>query len=151
MRLCHIGSRATLLGMGIHFSVAVRAARADAIETAVGVSPHLILYQSTGAPPANCAAAENGTRLAILPLPADWLTNPGTGLKALLGTWEDTSADAAGVADYFRVYETTETTCHIQGTVTLTGAGGQLTLDNTNIASAQDVKVTSFTLTEGNS
>ena len=38
----------------------------------------------------------------------------------------------------------------MQGTVTLTGGGGDMTLDNTSIASGQAVNVTSFTLTDGN-
>jgi|SRR6185295_8192985 len=104
----------------------------------------------TGSAPANPAAADSGTVLATITLPSDWLTNPGTGAKALSGTWEDTSADATGTAGHFRIYDSGGNTCHIQGTVTATGGGGDLTLDNTSIATAQDVKVTSFTLTEGN-
>ena len=38
----------------------------------------------------------------------------------------------------------------LQGTVTATGGGGDMTLDNTSIASAQTVTVSSFTLTDGN-
>jgi hypothetical protein len=38
----------------------------------------------------------------------------------------------------------------MQGSVTLTGGGGDLTLDNTNIAAGQDVLVTSFTYNRGN-
>jgi hypothetical protein len=102
----------------------------------------------TGAAPANCAAADSGTVLASITLPSDWLSNAASGAKALSGTWEDASADAAGTAAHFRVYDSGGTTCHIQGTV---GQGsGDLSLDNTNIASAQDVKVTAFTLTDGN-
>lgn len=130
----------------LQFSVAVRAAEADAIETAVGTAPTLKLW--TGSVPANCAASDTGTQLAHMTLPSDWLTNPGDGTKALLGTWEESAADAAGVAGYFRIYQ--GATCHIQGTVTLTGGGGAMTLDNTNIQPGQDVKVTSFLLTEGN-
>jgi hypothetical protein len=72
------------------------------------------------------------------------------GSKALLGTWQDTSADATGTAGYFRILDSTGTTCHAQGTITATGGGGDLTLDNTSIASGQTVTVTSFTLTAGN-
>jgi hypothetical protein len=132
----------------MHFSTPVRAARANATESTIGTTPILVLL--TGAQPANCAAAETGTRLAVMTLPSDWLSNPGDGTKALLGTWEDTSADAAGVAGYFRIYDSGGTVCGIQGSVSATGAGGELQLDNTNIATAQDVKVTAFTLTEGN-
>lgn len=135
--------------MALKFSVGVRAAEANAIESTAGTSAHLVIL--TGAAPANCAAAETGTRLAVMTLPSDWLTNPGDGTKALSGTWEDTSADATGTAGYFRIYDTAEATCHIQGTITATGGGGDMTLNNVSIASTQDVVVTSFLLTEGNS
>lgn len=134
--------------MTIQFSTTVRAAEADAIESSIGTSP--ILKIRTGAPPATPATADSGTVLATMTLPSDWLTNPGTGAKALSGTWEDTSADASGTAEHFRIYDSGGTTCHVQGTITATGGGGDMTLDNTSIASAQDVKVTSFTLTIGN-
>ena len=42
----------------------------------------------------------------------------GSGQKAKSGTWEDTSADAAGTAAHFRIYDSGGSTCHIQGTVT---------------------------------
>jgi len=61
------------------------------------------------------------------------------------------SADAAGTAAHFRLYASDGTTCHLQGTVTATGGGGDLTLDNTSIASAQVVTITSFGWTEPNS
>jgi hypothetical protein len=134
--------------MSLQFSTTVRNARLDAVETAIGTSA--VLKIRTGAAPANCAAADSGTVLASLTLPSDWMSNAAAGAKALLGTWEDTSADNTGTAAHFRIYDSGGTTCHIQGTVTATGGGGDMTLDNTSIASAQDVKVTSFTLTDGN-
>jgi hypothetical protein len=134
--------------MSIQLSVAARNARLDAIETAVGVSA--ILAIMSGAPPASCATAESGTRLATMSLPSDWMSAASTGSKAKLGTWQDGSADAAGTAGYFRIYDSAGTTCHLQGTVTATGGGGDMTLDNTSLAVAQVVTVTSFTLTDGN-
>jgi hypothetical protein len=134
--------------MAIQFSVAVRNARLDAIETAAGTSA--VLRLRTGAQPSNCAASRTGTVLATMNLPSDWMANASGGSKALSGTWEDSSADAAGTAGYFEIMDSSVTNCHVQGSVTATGGGGDLTLDNTDIASAQDVKVTSFTLTDAN-
>jgi hypothetical protein len=37
----------------------------------------------------------------------------------------------------------------IQGNVTATGGGGDMTIDNVSIAAGQQVTVTSFTLTAG--
>lgn len=134
--------------MAIQFSVAVRNAMLDQFETTIGTSP--ILRIRTGAAPANCATADSGTVLATMTLPSDWLSAASGGSKSLLGTWQDASADAAGTAAHYRIYDSTGTTCHEQGTVTATGGGGDLTLDNTSIAAGQQVTITSYTRTAGN-
>ena len=129
--------------MALQFSAAVRNAMLDVIESTIGVSA--VLKIRTGAAPADVATADSGTVLATLNLPSDWMAAASTGTKAKSGTWQDTSADAAGTAAHFRIYASDGTTPHIQGTV---GQGsGDLSLDNTNIASGQQVTVTTFTLT----
>jgi hypothetical protein len=132
--------------MAIQFSVGVRNARLDAIETTVGTTPTLELR--TGAAPATCATADSGTVCATMTLPSDWMSAASAGAKALSGTWQDTSADAAGTVAHFRIKQ--GATCHLQGTVTISGGGGDLTLDNNVLASGQSVSITSFTLTDGN-
>jgi hypothetical protein len=134
--------------MTVQLSVAVRNARLDSIETTIGVSG--ILKIRSGAVPASCAAADSGTVLATANLPADYLAAAAGGSKAKSGTWEDLSADAAGTAGHFRLYASDGITCHLQGTVTATGGGGDMTVDNTNFAAAQAFTITSFTLTDGN-
>lgn len=134
--------------MALQFSVAVRNGELDAIETVIGTSP--ILEIRTGAPPANCAAADSGSVLATLTLPSDWMAAAGSGSKAKSGTWEDTSADGTGTAAHFRIKDSGGTTCHMQGTVTATGGGGDMTVSNTSFAAGQPFTVTSFTLTAAN-
>ena len=134
--------------MAIQLSTTVRNARLDAIETAIGTSA--IMKIRTGAAPANCATADSGTVLATLNLPSDWLAAASSGSKAKSGTWEDTSADAAGTAAHFRIYDSGGSTCHIQGTVTATGGGGDLTVDNAVFAAGQSFTISGFTLTDGN-
>jgi len=134
--------------MTLQYSVTVRNARLDVVESTIGVSA--ILKIRTGAAPANCAAADSGTVLATVTLPSDWMAAASSGVKAKSGTWEDTSADAAGTAAHFRIYDSGGTTCHIQGTVTATGGGGDMTVDNTSFAAGQDFIVTTFQLTAGN-
>ena len=134
--------------MAIKMSAAVRNARLDAIETAIGTSA--VLKIRTGSPPTNITDADSGTVLATLSLPSDWMAAASSGSKAKTGTWQDASADAAGTAGHFRIYASDGTTQHIQGTVTGTGGGGDMELDNTSIASAQQVTITSFSLTDGN-
>lgn len=134
--------------MTIQLSTAVRNARLDVIETTVGTSA--ILKIRTGAQPASCATADSGTVLATLNLPSDWMAAAASGAKSKSGTWEDTSADASGTAAHFRLYASDGTTCHLQGTVTATGGGGDMTVDNVVFAAAQAFTVTTFTLTDGN-
>lgn len=133
--------------MPLQLSVAVRNARLDAIETAIGVTPFLDLR--TGAQPADCAAADSGTELEHMALPSDWLAAANSGSKAKAGTWSGTG-DAAGTAGHFRIKDSTDTTCHMQGSVTATGGGGQLELDNVVIAESQAITISTFTLTDGN-
>lgn len=130
----------------MQLSVSVRNARLDAFESAIGADA--IMKIRSGAAPASCAAADSGTVLATLNLPSDWMAAASGGTKAISGTWEDAEADAAGVAAHFRIYASDGTTCHAQGTITATGAGGELTLNNTNIALGQPIEITGFTLTE---
>ncbi len=134
--------------MALQLSTTVRNARLDAIETAIGTAA--VLKIRTGAAPADCATADSGTVLASLTLPSDWLAAASSGSKTKSGTWQDTSADATGTAAHFRLYASDGTTCHLQGTVTATGGGGDMTVDNTSFASGQSFTVTGFTLTDGN-
>lgn len=134
--------------MALQLSVSVRNARLDAIETTIGTAP--LLRIRSGAAPANCAASRTGTVLATLTLPSDWMAAASSGSKALSGTWQDTSADATGTAGHFEIMDSGGTVCHMQGTVTATGGGGDLTVDNTSFASGQAFSITSFTLTDGN-
>ena len=134
--------------MALQYSVAVRNARLDAVESTIGTSA--VLKIRTGAAPASCATADSGTVLATLNLPSDWMAAASSGTKAKSGTWEDTSADNTGTAAHFRIYASDGTTCGMQGTVTATGGGGDMTVDNTSFASGQAFTVTGFTLTAGN-
>jgi len=133
--------------MTLQYASALRDAQLDAIETHIGTSP--ILRIRTGTVPANVAAADAGTVLAELTLPSDWLAAASSGSKAKSGTWEDTSADATGTAAHFRIY-TSGGTAKIQGTVTITGGGGDMTVDNTSFATGQQFTITSFTISAGN-
>jgi hypothetical protein len=117
--------------MALQLSAAVRNAMLDAIETTIGTSA--VLKIRTGAAPASVATADSGTVLATLTLPSDWMAGASSGSKAKSGTWEDASADAAGTAAHYRIYASDGTTAHLQGTVTATGGGGDLTVDNTSI------------------
>ena len=133
--------------MAVQLFVAARNARLDAIETTVGASAKLQIR--SGAQPATAATAASGTLLCEIALPSDYMAAASAGSKAKSGTWSGTGA-AAGTAGHFRVVDTAGTTCHIQGSITATGGGGDMTLDNTSIASGQTVTVNTFTLSDAN-
>lgn len=133
--------------MTVQYSVAVRNGMLDSQETTIGTTPKVQIR--TGAQPANCAAASSGTMLCELPLPSDWMAAASAGTKSLAGSWTGTGA-AAGTAAHYRILDSAGTTCHEQGTVTATGGGGDMTLNNTSIAVSQAVTITSKVVTAGN-
>jgi hypothetical protein len=132
--------------MALQASTAVRNARLDVIESTIGTAA--VLKIRTGAQPATCATADSGTVLATLNLPSDWMAAASAGAKAKAGTWQDTTADGSGTAAHYRLYASDGTTCHLQGSVTATGGGGDIELDNTNIAAGQSVTITAYSWTE---
>ncbi|WP_395541527.1 hypothetical protein [Neotabrizicola sp. sgz301269] len=131
--------------MAFQFSTAVRNAWLDAIEAAIGTS--VTLEIRTGAAPANCAAADSGTVLATITLPADWMAAAAAGAKAMQGIWQDASADASGTAGHFRIK--VGGTCHIQGSCSGIGGGGDMIIDNPALVATQQFNLTSFGLTAG--
>lgn len=131
--------------MAIQYSDGVRNAQLDAVESTTGTSARLIIR--TGAQPATCATADSGSVLATIVCPSDWMAAASGGTKAKSGTWS-VAASGTGTAAHFRIKDSGETTCHMQGSV---GQGtGDLSLDNTSIASGQTVTISTFTITAGN-
>lgn len=128
--------------MAFQYSTASLNAALDAIFTTIGASA--VLKIRSGSKPASVATADSGTVLATLNLPTAYMAAAASAVKALTGTWQDLSADAAGTAGHFRLYASDGTTCHLQGTITATGGGGDMTLDNVVLASGQQVTITSF-------
>ena len=132
--------------MTLQLSVTVRNAMADAFESSINGAGDAVLEIRSGVA-ANCAAADAGTLLGTIDVPADWLAAASGGAKVLAGTWTTTAA-AVGTAAQFRIK--VGSTCHAQGTVTATGGGGDLTLNSVSISAVgQQITVTSFTLTMG--
>ena len=122
-------------------------ARLDAVETAIGVGPQLRLY--SGSAPANCATAASGTLIATITLPSDWMNNAASGVKTLLGSWSG-ACSTPGTVGYFRIYDSTGTTCHCQGSVGTSGTD-MIVSPSATLTLSQPFAVTSFTLTDPNS
>ena len=99
----------------------------------------------TGAQPASGNDAATGTLLASIPIPADAFGAAAARSKGKAGTWQVAGA-AAGNAGWVRIRNAADTR-RLDGSVTATGGGGQVELDNISIAVGQLVTVTALNLT----
>lgn len=137
--------------MAERLSTALRNGQADAIGDDFD-SGFLDIY--TGSQPASPDDAPTGTLLASIPLPADAYAAAAAGAVAKNGTWQDTSADATGIAGWYRFRTAADgggsstTLKRFDGSVTATGGGGDLTLDSTNITAGQTVTINTATITQ---
>jgi hypothetical protein len=131
--------------MAIQYAVECNNAALDAKEATIGTAPTLEGW--SGTKPAHCADADTGTKIASGVLPSDWLTAADAGVKSKAGTWTLTGLAAAGGGtnlDYFRI--TKGGTCYMQGSITLIGDGGEMQVNNRNIALNQIATVDSFVM-----
>jgi hypothetical protein len=136
--------------MSVQWSTTLRDALLDEFEVTIGTSAIVIMY--SGAQPANCATAASGTVLATVDLDSDWMGAASAGSKAMIKSAAtvttsnpyDVTASAAGTIGYYRIYASDGTTCHEQGTVTITGSGGDMTVDNTSLQAGQHFQLTGY-------
>ena len=93
-------------------------------------------------------AAEGGTLLASITLPADAFAAASGSAIAKAGTWQDASADGTGTAAHFRMMRSGDsggastTTSRLEGTVGTSGS--DINLDSVSITAGQSVTITSF-------
>lgn len=131
--------------MSVTYSFAVVDAENDAKETAIGTGPLLRVYNGTV--PTNARTALSGnTLMAVGTLPSDWLAASASGVKAKAGAWTLTGQAGAGAGTpgtFYRMYESTGTTCHEQGTF-----GAAFTLV-TSALTAANGNVLTFAATTG--
>lgn len=119
----------------------------DAAEAAIGPSPIFEIW--SGTEPSSTSGTPTGTKLVSMTLPADFLNDASSGQKTLKGTWQTNAALASGTAAYYRIYDSTHTTCHEQCTVTAPGGGG-LEILTLSVVAGQPVTVTALTYVAGN-
>lgn len=131
--------------MSGQYSVAVRNAQLDALETIVGTSPILRIYNGTK--PANVAASLSGnTLLAEGTLPSDWLAAASSGTKGKAGTWTltgQTGASTGTTGTFYRIYKSDGTTAAVQGSF---GTGLSI---NTSSSTSANGNVLTFASTTG--
>lgn len=132
--------------MTVQWNDTLRNALLDTWESTIGTSAKIRIY--SGTPPADETAALSGNTLLVeWSLGSDWMAAASGGSKALTTSNIDQAAAASGTASFYRIYNSAGTTSFEQGTVTATGGGGDMTIDNTTIASGQTVRLTGFTKT----
>lgn len=103
-----------------------------------------LLQLRTGAP-AGPNNAAGGTLLAEITTPVTPFAAAASKSKAKSGVWS-VAAVAAGTVGHYRLKNAGDTERE-EGTVTITGGGGDATVDNTNIAIGQTVTVSTLTRT----
>ena len=136
--------------MAIQYNISLINDRLNLLNTDAGNSALFRIY--SGAMPAACVTAASGTKLSedVIPVATGaWMAGASAGAAAKTGTWT-LNGIAAGTAGYFRILDSGAVACYMQGTVTATGGGGDMTMDNAVIANAQVITVNSFTITGGN-
>lgn len=131
--------------MTIGMSTNLRNARADAITTFAGNGALLRLYDGTRPSTGGTAT----TLLAELTCGTPFAASASGGVLTLGSITQDSAANAAGNATWFRLVKSDGTTHVMDGSVTATGGGGDMELVTTSITTGQPVQVTSFTITEG--
>lgn len=117
------------------------------VDSLDGASPGYIEIR-TGAQPATVGTAATGTLLGTLTLANPAFGNATTASPAVAtanAITSDTSADASGTAGWFRAY-TSAGVGVIDGNITATGGGGDLTLDTTSIVAGGTIAMTSWTV-----
>lgn len=130
--------------MALQFSIGVRNAMLDAIETATGTTA--VLRIRTGGQPATCATADSGSVLASITLASDWAAAASGGTKAFSSLpVTDASADGTGTAAHFRLYASDGTTCHSQGSVGV--AATDIIVDSVSFTAGQTFNLTAWTWT----
>jgi hypothetical protein len=127
--------------MTMQYAQDVAHAMLDAIETILGGSP--VMYFRSGAQPANCAAADSGTLISTIAMAADAFSNAAAWEKAIGAALSDLSADNAGTLAHVRI-KTSGAVTKLQGSITLTAGGGDITVDNVTVNAGQEIQVTSF-------
>lgn len=102
----------------------------------------------TGAQPASVGTAASGTLLGTLTLsdPAFGnATSANPSVATASAITSDTNADATGTAGWFRAYDSAAVAI-IDGSITATGGGGDMTLDSVSIVAGGTIAITAWTV-----
>ena len=128
--------------MALTVTAAAAQAMATALATDIGSAATIEIR--TGSKPATPETAASGTLLATVAITGSFTASGGSITAADLAS---VTVAASGTAGYFRV-KTSGGTAKIDGTVTATGGGGDMTLSTTSLVSGGtvDLGVPTFTV-----
>lgn len=135
--------------MTTRISNAAAAAAADAVVDLLdGGAGAGYIEVRTGAQPASVGTAATGTLLGTLTLSdpafgAATSANPAVATAAAITS--DSSADASGTAGWFRGYDSAGTAV-IDGSITATGGGGDMELDNVTVVAGGTISISAWTI-----
>lgn len=122
--------------MAITHSTAARNALADQIDT--------LLNSGTTDSAGDLVIQDGTTDLVVITMQDPSFGSASTGTITLQGTPLSGTAAATGTADSFELRDK-DNTAVVSGSVTGSGGGGDIELDNTAINSGQTVEITSLT------
>lgn len=131
--------------MALGYVTTLRNAQLDAITTAIGTSGKLRFYSGTR--PATGGTAT--TLLAECPLSATAAPAASGGVLTFNAITDDSSIDTTGTVSWFRIL-TSANAAVIDGSVTATGGGGDITTPSTSWTATEPLSVSSLTITAGN-
>jgi hypothetical protein len=134
--------------MALGIASAIRNAMLDAILAAIdaGSGPGKVrIYDGTR--PATGGTAT--TLLAELTMSDPASAGASGGALTLSAVTEDSSADSTGTATWFRVVDSDDNFV-LDGSVSVSGGGGDMQMPTTSIVATQPVQISSFVITQGN-
>jgi hypothetical protein len=102
----------------------------------------------TGTQPATTNTAASGTLLGTLVLSKPAFGNATTASPSVAtaaAITSDTTADATGTAGWFRAYDSTGAAI-IDGSISATGGGGDMTLDSVSVVAGGTIAVTAWSV-----
>lgn len=134
------------MASNLKVNVGGRNAMLDGLNTAIGASAPLRIYDGTQPATAGTAISTQTLLAELTGNASAWAGSASSGVLTANAITQDSSANATGTAAFFRLAGSTAT---IDGTVGTSGA--DMNLNSVSIVSGGSVSITSFTITAANS
>jgi hypothetical protein len=130
--------------MAISIAATSKTNRMAAVNTDLGTGGTLKIY--SGTPPASADAAL-GAAVELVSLPQGTYTASSGQLTC---SFTAATVSTGGTASFFRLVKAGGSTCIVQGTVTATGGGGDMTFSTVSFVTSATITLSSFVISDGN-